>query len=491
MQLLPFQKIAVSWLRSRPKAFLALEQGLGKTAVSLSEAQGRILVVCPASLKLNWLREAGLWRPDLTVHVIRKAADKVPADVDMYVVNYDILHRVIAKIPQPDTLILDESHYCKTPTARRTKAAVAIIKKVKRVRLLSGTPVVNRPMELFPLLKAISALSMDWYSYARRYCAAWDTPWGTFDTTGHSNLDELYAKLEPVMYRVTKTAVLPELPAKRYRVIELDVPLGAQEKRLLRRDIELPQHKVAFEALADILRMNAERKLPLVTEFIINALRDEPKVVVFAWHTDIIKELAERLKEYDPQVITGSTSMNARDAAVQEFQHGGSRVFIGNIKAAGTGLTLTAASRVIFAESTWTPADIEQAADRCHRIGQQRPVQIDILTAHRSIDAQQLHAVITKMTVIDQIIKETPHMNTLDRLIAMRDELTAIIEQETATTPKETTATLDEVRLRAAAAIETHGQDLVLDLLKTHGAQKLSDLDESSRQAFYEALPHD
>ena len=397
-----YQSHAVTWLSTRPKAFLALEQGLGKTAIAATEiGPGKTLVVCPATLKLNWLVELKTWRPDLKVQVIYKASTAVDPDVDVWIVNYDIMGKV--NFPKLSTLIADESHYLKSPSAQRTKNVVKLIKATPKVRLLSGTPVVNRPVELFSSLKAIDALKLDYISYARRYCAGWQTPWGSFDASGASHLEELYEKLSPFMLRMTKEEVLKELPAKAYRVIELDLPVSAEEKKLVKSQIALPKFSVPFEAISDILKLNAQRKLPLAIEHIENVLRSEQKVVVFAWHTDIIAQLAEALKDYGVVTLTGSTPNAKRQESVLAFQRSDKdspRVFIGNIKAAGVGITLTASAYVVFVESTWTPADLHQAADRTHRIGQKRSVQVDILTISKSIDAIQLHKILDKTAVI-------------------------------------------------------------------------------------------
>ena len=495
MKLYSFQQRALAWLKTRDKAFLALDQGLGKTCVSLNDAMGKVLVVCPASLKLNWAKEVKLWRPELTSHVIRKVADDIDTTADVIIVNYDILHKVVSRLPKPDTLILDECHYCKTPTTTRTKTSIALIKKVKRVRLLSGTPVLNRPIEIFPLVKAIDAVKMDWKTFAYRYCAAWNTPWGTFDTSGYSNLEELYEKLSNVMFRLKKETALPELPRKTYRVVELDVDLDVREKKLLKTDIEKSDHVVSFEAISDILKLNAQRKLPMAIQFIKDALYTEEKIVIFAWHTQIIQELTEALKEYDPQVITGSTSLTKRDEAVVNFQSGSSRVFIGNIKAAGTGLTLTAASRVVFVETTWSPGDIEQAADRCHRIGQTEHVQVDILVAHKSIDAQQLHTVIDKMNVISKLVQEN-EMNKLeqllDNIIAQAQEAKSLLveqsepEQKKEPVPKQ--IKLDDVRSAAAAVIKAKGESVVVELLAKYNVKKLSELSKDDLASIYKEL---
>ncbi len=427
-KLYTYQKEAIAWLSSRSKAFLALDQGLGKTCVSCTDAIAPALVICPATLKINWAREFALWRPELKVQVIGSAKDQIDPSFDVHVINYDIVHKVA--LPSYKTLICDESHYLKSMDAKRTKFCSKLVKSTERVRLLSGTPVVNRPIELYPMLRAIGATKLDYINFGRRYCAGWQTPWGSFDVSGASNLEELYTRMKDVMYRVTKETALPELPAKTYRIIEFDLALSSAEKKLLKELIAAPKHKVPFEAIPDILKLNSLRKLPLVIEHIKNVLQHENKVVVFGWHSDIITALYEALNDiYGCVKVVGGVSQSKRQEAVDEFQKGEARVFLGNIRAAGVGLTLTAANYVIFAETTWTPAELHQAADRCHRIGQTNHVQVDILTIERSIDAMQLHSILDKTGIINQVVKEETMKVSKDRLLEIAAELQALTEE--------------------------------------------------------------
>jgi len=494
MNLLPYQSQAITWLQSRKVAFLALEQGLGKTIVSSVEAQTPLLVVCPASLKFNWLDEIAKWRPELVIQVIRKASDPIDTSADGWIINYDILTRV--ELPEATTLIVDECHYAKSHKASRTKAVSKLIRKTERVRLLSGTPAPNRPIELWPLLYAIRVTKLGWMEFGFRYCAGWKTPWNSFDFSGASRLDELYAMLEPVMLRLTKAQVLPQLPPKQYRVIELDLPVDKREKEFKIEDIERSTHTVAFEALSDILHMNAQRKLPLAIQHIKDTLESEEKVVVFGNHTDIIEGLAEALEKYGVVTLTGKTPQAQRQEVVKQFQtNPATRVFIGNIKAAGVGHTLTAASRVIFVESSWSPADIEQCADRCHRIGQLNHVIVEILTIHCSIDAQMLHSSIAKLEVISKIIKESKMENTkVSRLQELLLEAASLVGQlyneanqndakETAApvakaAPAEEApdATLDNVRDSLAKLIAAGKRTDASEILKSVGAAKISEV---------------
>ena len=494
-----FQERAVRWLRqeANTKCFLALDQGLGKTIIAAVDIRPPALVVCPASLKLNWRDELNRWRPELGVYVVDKPATfDPPKDADVIVINYDILYRVDMKalLPWAHTVILDESHYCKTLTSKRTKAASTLVRASTYARLLSGTPVVNRPIELFPMLKAIEAIKMDWRSFGRRYCSGWETPWGSFDVSGASHLEELYDRLGSYMLRMKKETVMPELPEKTYRLIELDVALPAQEKKFIRENVQTNTHAVPFEALSDVIKLNARRKLPMAFEHIDDVLRHEHKLVIFAWHTEIIEEIRARLSAQDIEVrvITGATSTKRRDEAVKAFQNDSRvRVFIGNIDAAGTGLTLTAARYVIFVETTWTPAKIHQAADRCHRIGQRNSVQVDILTIAQSVDAQQLHKIFDKTEIINSLIREGE--------VSMNEDLQTLLQRihddsaralEIIYEPEQTEISLDQARSRAADLIKQDETFIkkVADILGELGADKLSDLSAKQRVQFIQKL---
>lgn len=494
MSLMPFQKGAMSWLSSRPIAFLALEQGLGKTVVASVDLVPPAIVVCPASMKWAWHAELATWRPELQVQVIRKAKDAIQPDADVWVVNYDILDRV--DLPTAHTVIADESHYAKSYKAKRTKALSALIKKSQRVRLLSGTPVVNRPIELWPMLYATRTTKLGYHEFGLRYCGGWKTPWDTWDFSGASHLDELNQMLAPVMLRLTKAQVLPELPDRTFRVVALDLPVDKREQAFSIDAIERNPQPVAFEALPDILHLNAHRKLPMALQHIRDTLETVEKVVVFAHHTDIIEELITALAEFSPVRVTGADSPESRHQSVDRFQNDPAcRVFVGNIRAAGVGLTLTAASRVIFVESSWTLADLLQCADRCHRIGQKNPVLAEILTIHQSIDAHMLHAALRKMDIINRIIKESemskPDFGAISQklmeLAVLFDNLadeqvpfeskpvTQATEPETPTAPP-APATIDQVREALARLIDAGKRDTALAILKDAGAAKVGDL---------------
>lgn len=408
----PFQKRALSWLAPRECAILALEQGLGKTVVAALDVEAPAIVVCTAVMKYTWLDELALWRPDLKVQVIDSPRTKVDPSCDVHVINYDILHKVV--LPWPRTLVVDEAQKIKTATTVRTKQVLAMVPRVDRIRFLTGTPMLSRPVELFPMLSAIGAVAPNWDRFTRRYCAAWDTPWGNRDVSGASNLDELAEVLAPFMLRMTKKQVAPDLPDKTYRLVTLPGVVGKKEVEFLeyeKRHLRLPENPIDFQAISDIRRVHAEKKLPHAIDYLRGLLEGQDegwKLVVFAHHRASVEAISEALRAYGVVSIMGGTPAKAARDRVQAFQTSRKvRVFVGQTQAAGEGITLTAAHHVVLVEPSWVPGEIAQAVDRCHRLTTRFPVTADLLAVQGSIDARMLMRVLEKQDVIDQVIKET------------------------------------------------------------------------------------
>jgi len=514
MKLYAHQQQALSWLKGRNKALLALDMGLGKTAISSLDLTIPALVVCPASLKLNWQNELRMWRPELSVQVVKSPKDKL-TNADVTIINYDILAKL--DLPAYNTLVVDEAHYIKNYKAIRTKLLMGIIKSTPKVRLLSGTPVVNRPNELWTLMYSIGATKLGYFEFGMRFCSGWKTPWNTYDFSGSSNHAELVKLLSPCMLRMTKDECI-DLPTKTWRVIALDLPIDKREKAFTQDQIDKPD-SIPFEAISDIRRLNGERKLDQSIQYIKDCLEQTSKVVVFAHHSHIIDGLMAALKDFEPVKVTGSVKNDDRQKAVDAFQLDPKcRVFIGNIKAAGVGLTLTAASHVVFVEASWSPAELNQAADRCHRIGQKDNVTIDLLTITSSIDELILSKILTKMDIIDLVIKESKDMDKkliaaklreLAELFEVNEEpIAKIIDQandkqfkavekaaksveaaklvEKAAKPVEEVSpptqsvTLDDIRKAMAQLIGAGKRDRVFEILGEIGAAKVSDIKEES-----------
>ncbi|HYM54422.1 MAG TPA: DEAD/DEAH box helicase [Solirubrobacteraceae bacterium] len=411
-ELKPFQRAGVSYLLAQRRAFLADEQGLGKTIEALATIEADeaypAVVVCPAGLKLNWLRELERWLPHRSVRrldgngngggAVAAAAAPVTS-TDISVVNYDIVAARLQELCalEPRALVLDESHHCKNAAAKRTQAVQRLSAVVPRdglVLALSGTPVVNRPAELISQLRILGRLE-DFGSgvkFGARFRGA----------DAHLRLHwHLRARC---FVRRLKADVLPQLPAKtravvpveldnepEYRLAERDVVAWLQSQPLDLRELDA---KVAAALRAErLVRLNALKllaargKLHSALTWIHDFCAAGERLVVFAHHREIQQAVLARF----PRAlhILGEDSHAARDGTVRAFQapdRPENQLIVCSIEVAGQGLTLTRSSNVVFLELDWTPAKHDQAEDRCHRIGQQDAVNASYMLAADTID---------------------------------------------------------------------------------------------------------
>ncbi|HKP20014.1 MAG TPA: DEAD/DEAH box helicase [Thermoleophilaceae bacterium] len=421
-ELHPFQRAGVRYALARRRTFIADEQGLGKTVQALATIEWDqafpTVVVCPASMKLVWEREAKHWLPNRTVAVLGGRTDEVwteeTAAAEIIVLNYDILDWHLDKLVelQARALILDESHYVKNARAARTKAALELASRLPddALRLaLTGTPILNRAEELVSQLRVLGRLK-DFGSGARltrRFKAA-------------GSDDRLHWNLRAHCYvRRTKKQVLPQLPAKRhdtvpvllsneheYRLAERDVIAWLQTLPLDLRSIDA---KVAAALRAEqLVRLNnlrqlaARGKLPTALAWVADFLESGEPLVVFAEHIATQKAVLERFP--GALHILGSDTAQARQKAVDSFQdEDGPQLIVCSLKAASQGITLTRASNVAFLELDWTPARHDQAEDRLHRIGQDSAVTAWYLLAPDTIDETMAELLERKRSLIDAV----------------------------------------------------------------------------------------
>jgi SWI/SNF-related matrix-associated actin-dependent regulator 1 of chromatin subfamily A len=361
--------------------------------------------------------------------------DDVPkeifARVNILVINYDrleayqdLLHSRVWGV-----CIVDECHLLKTPEAKRSQIALKI--QASKRLALSGTPIPNRPIEIYGILSWLAPTLWpvkERFRFALRYCAAKQTVFG-WDLGGASNLSELSQRLHStLMLRRLKKDVLTFLPRKRRTIIELSSDVNLKE--LLEQELAAfhefetrgfspDQYKAkvrslktaklrAQDNLAKLRHQTALAKVPLVVEFVTEVLRTgSEKVTVFAHHRDVIQALDERLGRFHPVQLVGGMSPLKRQQAIDQFQSDpATRVFIGNIVAAGTGITLApASSHCVFAEMSWVPAEMSQCEDRHHRIGTRDSVLIQHLVLSGSLDAIMVHRLIKKQEVLDNVLE--------------------------------------------------------------------------------------
>jgi SWI/SNF-related matrix-associated actin-dependent regulator 1 of chromatin subfamily A len=427
----PYQRAGIHYICNRAVTLLADEQGLGKTIQAIgawNELHPKhTLVICPASVKWNWAREFSWWGlgdPKCHVQQGRKGYPLNRSAVT--IVNYDVLdalHEELTDKPW-DMVILDEAHFLKNSKAKRTQAALGyrtrqgIVKGAKHVVLLTGTPVPNRPIEFWPMLTRLApdviAPFTKYFDFGRRFCNAYQGPFG-WDMTGSSNEEELNRRLRSsIMVRRLKADVLTDLPDKQYQIIPFEA--DATARRLIKNESKIVDMEdlqktgkpkgMQVGELAELRHKLALVKLPLCLTHICDLLDGGvDKIVVFAHHAAVIDALMDGLKDYLPVKLDGRIGAVEKQRAVDTFQNNKDcRVFVGQMQAAGVGITLTAASNVVFVESSWVSGDIAQAVDRCHRIGQKDSVLAQFLVIRGSLEEYMLRTVVDKQHVINSVI---------------------------------------------------------------------------------------
>ncbi len=429
-----FQATTVDWLKDHPKAILAHEQGLGKTicAVMSCDAGERTCVVSPRFLMYMWYDTFRDWRPDLNVSIPVNGV--FPKGGDVIIITYHELSKYRRKWRNWNLVkvIFDEGHFLKGVTTQRSIAGVALMRRCEKVIYSTGTPVPSRPIELYPALFGMGITRRSYTSYARKYCAAWDAPWG-FDVSGASRLPELRELIAPHMIRFTKTQVLPQLPSKQYSVISFSARIPIQEKEYSIDQFAHVDPEIAFERLSMVMRLHAMIKLPYAIEYIETLLYHERKLIVFAHHREsMLDPLIEFFADYSPAIIIGGMKPQDIRASELRFQDDPECRLIFVSVSSGMGLTLTAANRVVMVESSWVPSVIDQCADRAHRISQTRNVQIDILTIRNSIDQYQIRRALEKIPVINNLVRKTKmatkKSNPMDEIADAIGSASALIE---------------------------------------------------------------
>jgi SWI/SNF-related matrix-associated actin-dependent regulator of chromatin subfamily A-like protein 1 len=436
--LYPFQRKGVGFLEARNgRALIGDEMGLGKTVQALAWLQLHpekrpAIIVSPASLKFNWRREAEAWLSDPDIQILPTDQDR-PFSKDIIITNYDILTDWIGPLlkQNPQVLIVDEIHYIKTPQAKRTKAVKKLGKSIPHIIGLSGTPIINRPIEGHTILKLIAPDKIpNRLDYAIRYCNAQHTVFG-WDFNGSSETEELHEKLSSIMIRRLKSEVLTDLPDKMHSFVPMEIDnreeyTGASADLLnwIRTFRGEDAEKTASNAEAivriEVLRQIAIRgKMAQAVNWIRDFITSGEKLVIFATHRSVIRDLMNQFSGVAVK-LDGGSSQRERQESVDQFQTDPRiRLFIGNIKAAGIGITLTAASNVAFLEFPWSPGELVQAEDRCHRIGQRNAVTIYYLFAMNTIEDKTARLIDKKRKILSKVLdgEEVESSSLLSALI--------------------------------------------------------------------------
>lgn len=417
-----FQLDAVRFALSRNRSYLGMDAGLGKTIVAAimhDTLKEFTVYICPPFLVENTKEEFKKWSPRLHENVLVVADSRVAKPATKKEILDVIAWGRDKKVPV--NLIVDEAHRFKNSDAHRTRAVFGLTHLFSRVTFMSGTPMPNRPIELFPVLDRLAPETIDYmtkFQYGEKYCQLHQNQFG-WDFTGASNVKDLAARvIGTFMLRMKKMDVLKELPPKIEEVVILsdDMPakVGAVDHKLLKMysPEDLMKHSLSIRINdGDPLHLMTYRrelglaKVPSAAKYIKGLLEDsDESILIFAIHKDTIAKLAEELHAFSPFVITGDTPMTKRHEYVKDFQGAPlRRVFIGNIQSCGTGFTLTKATRVVFVEYSWVPGDNSQASDRVHRIGQTEPVLCQYLVFKNSCDRAVLETLLSKQKTIDHI----------------------------------------------------------------------------------------
>jgi SWI/SNF-related matrix-associated actin-dependent regulator 1 of chromatin subfamily A len=465
LTLLPHQRDGIRFAISRLKANHGMMfgdvMGLGKTIQAIGTANvlaaSRILVVCPASVLLTWRREIWTWQTlGLPVLLLQAGRDTSINHNLMrwgvngwFVINYDIItdYPEIRSSRPWDLVILDESHKLKNPEAVRTKnvlgaAAIAPIPASKAL-LLTGTPMINYITDLYTQLHFLDPAI--WPSFelfvSDQYSSGYKIIPPSQVVGSERNLDSLRQQLASVMIRRPKSVL--NLPSKEREIVEVSVDdaafvsfLNGQRKSLIplqRRLMKLLDGPATREERAEIRSLKETisgkisyiryevgmNKVPSVIEYLRACAG---KTLVFAYHHDVVELLVQGLEDRGVSWFTGASSLNGRDRAANRFQREPNcQFFIGNIEAAGQGITLTAGRHVVFAEPDWRGTYLEQAEDRAHRIGQAHPVLVTYMLfklSSWSTDSWMASKARHKQTVIDTVLGSQDDENSIRRLVS-------------------------------------------------------------------------
>ena len=451
--LYPHQADGVSFLISKKRAILADDMGLGKTRQAIVAAEvvapeGPVLVVCPASLKLNWQREIKTVYPDVSVEVVgyNKNSDPSPRWI---IINYDLLARHVERMQSIDwsCVILDEAHFIKNASKRTSlclkllgvqDVAKAPLLGPQYVFLLTGTPMTNRPKDLFNLLRCVGhPASRSFISFAKRFCDAYKNDWG-WVTSGASNLDQLNLLMKEVMLRRLKDEVL-DLPPKIRSWIPVDTSESKSTLNAIRSflgwylatDPAKPNDTEFLARLTKVRTALHRAKHKAASDRIKNILTQGNKVVLFACFSEGIDRHKRQFGDA-AVTITGSQNAEQRMQAVDAFQTDPDvKVCLCNIIAGGVGITLTAGTHVLFQDLDWVPANHAQAEDRCYRMGQTEKVTVEYLYAAKTLDSHIAKLLQAKMALIQAVeAEDLPNASILKEIeTKLRSLAPALMEE--------------------------------------------------------------
>ena len=418
------QKEAIEKLAGSKRFILADDMGLGKTTstiiAALETKAKKILIICPASLKINWQREIENYT-DRSVYIAE--GKHFSTEHDFVIVNYDILKNFYDLKDKENSLItksnfelivIDEAHYIQNGQAQRTKLVNSFVKKVDKLWLLTGTPMTSRPMNYYNLLHLIeSPVAQNWMAYAIRYCQGYQFKAGNrkiWNVSGASNLEELRDRTSRQVLRRLKTEVL-DLPDKIISPIYLRLKsklyeglMGEYYDWYKNKKEESSSLTVQFSKLMKVRQVIAEEKINDTIELAQNIIDQDKKVIIFTNFTDTLQKIHSHFGKQSVY-LDGSCTKPQRQYSVDQFQENDKiKVFVGNLRAAGVGITLTAGEAVIMNDLSFVPSDHDQAQDRAYRYGQKNSVSVYYPIFENTIEGVIYDMLSKKKNIIDTVM---------------------------------------------------------------------------------------
>ena len=421
---LSHQKEAIQKLVENKKFILADDMGLGKTTSTiigaLETGAKKVLIICPATLKINWKREIENYS-NKSIYICE--GKNFESEHDFVIINYDIIknfHDVKEKNNSQilganfDLVIIDEAHYIKNAQAQRTKLINDIVKNVERLWLLTGTPMTSRPIDYYNLLSLVeSPVAKNWMAYVVRYCSGYQFrvgPRKVWNVMGASNLEELRDRTSGLILRRLKEDVL-DLPEKiitpvylRLKSKEYEEVMGEYYNWYEKNPEESKSLTVQFTKLTKVRQIIADEKITQTIELAENILEQDKKVIIFCNFTNSLNKILEHFGKIAVK-LDGSMSKQERQFSVDQFQENDKiKVFVGNIKAAGVGITLTQGEAVIMNDLSFLPSDHAQSEDRAYRFGQKNNVLVYYPIFENTIEAVIYDIINRKKQVIATVM---------------------------------------------------------------------------------------
>jgi len=436
------QKVAVEKLLGNDKFILADDMGVGKTTsaviAAIESGVKKVLIICPATLKLNWKREIENYSKD-TISII---SGKNWETSKFIIVNYEILKNFHSTDKKDelttlvsenfDLVIIDEAHYVSNTKAQRTKIVNDITNKIDRVWLLTGTPMTSRPINYYNLLRIVeSRVSKNWVGYVKRYCEGFQINRGgrkIWLTNGASNLDELRDRTKQKVLRRLKEDIL-DLPDKIITPIFLELN-SSEYKREVGEYLDWAGKNsneslsIQLNKLMKVRQIIAKEKLNNTFDLVDQCLEQDKKVIIFTNFTEPLMEIWSKYKKIAVPLY-GSMNQQQRQESVDSFQNDPKiKVFVSNIKSGGVGITLTEAEVVIFNDLSFVPSDMSQAEDRAFRIGQKKNVSCLYPVFDNTLERVIYNVVQRKKRIIDTVMGD--NINDEDLMLSILEEMQSL-----------------------------------------------------------------